>query len=370
MINVLDTIKQTILVEEFNLIDANIICESLNCKLLQDLARQLKDIKAEKQKEIDKEYEQKKAKWGGDPYKDSNYNKTFKEIFGSGEVRWDKITDADISKIPAGDDNELSRQERKQILDVIQSKKDAVIIIKDKEDKEFLYCIYTWGYIYQLTKGHTYYSHAGEHLGHRGARGQFKDLTNNEKIDLCKGKNIYFIELDKTQKEEMRDLRRERSLAKSGIVMLDPESLKRMAQQNVERYKEIIRKNKASRLDNDELITKAKKIINQAASYAAMVAKDPVRHADVLSLVSDLTLYIYDKKRYNEPNRYRKQGYYSGVNGILPMLMSYAKLVKDVSTDGRYEHQERELKTTQEELKKAVEKSEEILHKIEDKINE
>ena len=367
MISLLNIIKQTTLLEEFNLIDAEIVCESLNCKLLQDLARQLKDTKSKKQEEIEKKYKEEKEKYGY-AYKETNYNKTFKYIFGgNGEViRWDKISDSDIKHVEPSD--ELNPKVKKELLQVIKSSSKNIVLIKDKEDKEFIYAIFTWGYVYRLTDGNGYgYNGAGSHVIHHNGR-KSKDLTNQEKLELCKGNNIYFI--DVSNKVEGQQLRLERNIAKSGMILLDPDSLKRMAEQNIERYKKILRENKANRLNNDELINKAKKIINQVASYAAMVAKDPVRHADLLSDVSSLTQWIYDKKSYHAPDRYNKQGYYSGVNGLLPVMMSYAKLVKDLSNGGGYEHQSKELENAQKAMKEAVEKAEALIKKIEDKINE
>jgi len=368
MNTLINIIKQTILTEEFKAIDAEIVCESLNCKLLQDLARQLKDIKAKKQEEIEKKYKEEQERWGH-AYKDSNYNKTFKDIFGGNEgIRWDKISDSDITSIPASD--EFSPKVKKELMSVIKSSSKNIVLIKDKEDKEFLYVIYTWGYVYYLTdnnNGYGYSKGAGQHVKHYGGR-HTKDLTNKEKLELCKGNNIYLV--DVSNKVEGQKLRQERNNEKSGMVLLDPDSLKQLAKENVERYKRIMRENRAKNLNNDELINRCKKIINQVASYATMVAKDPVRHADLLSDISSLSQWIYDKKRYNQPTRYNKQGYYSGVNGLLPMLMEYADLVKDLSTNGGYSFQNDKLTSIQKAMKESVEKAESLLKKIEDKINE
>lgn len=369
MNNLLDVIKETVITEEFKIIDAEIVCESLNCKLLQDLARQLKDIKNEKQEKIEKKYKEEVEKYGSDHvYKDSNYNKTFKQIFGGDYgIRWDKISDSDIVHIPATD--EFKPKDKKELMSVIKSSSKNIALIKDKEDKEFLYVIYTWGYVFRLTNKDSYgrRTDSGSRVRHEGYRTS-KDLTNKEKFELCQGNNIYLI--DVSNKVEGNKLKTERYAAKSGIVMFDPDSLKKIAEQNIERYKKILREKRAKNLNNDELINKCKKIINQVASYATMIAKDPVRHADLISDVSLLSTYIYDKKRYHQPDRYNKKGYYYGVNGLLPMLMKYTDLVKTLSSGGGYDFQNKDLKEVQNNMKESVEKAEELLKKIEDKINE
>ena len=368
MNNLINIIKDTFLIEEFNEIDANIISESLNCKILQELAKQLKDIKIDVDDKIEKEYQEEVERWGHG-YKNANYNKVFRDIFGGGEIRWDKITDDDIEHMYLG--NEKNPKTERKIQDVIKSKSDEVILVKDKDDKKFLYVIYTWGNVYKLSSDNRvggYNNYSGQHVVNRVGR-HSKDITNKEKIELCRDKNLYFINVH-DKKEEANKLRQQRYLNKSGIILLDPESLKEIAKKNIERYKEILRKKRATNLNNDELLNKCKKIINQVGIYATMVAKDPIRHADLISLVSTLSTWIYDKREYHSPSRYNKQGYYSGVNGLLPLISKYTSLIKDLSKNGGYEHQQNSLNVVQEEMKKSIEKAESIIKQIEDKMDE
>ena len=361
MNNLLYTIKQTILTEEFKLIDAEIVCESLNCKLLQDLAIKIYKGRKEELDHLDKYYEEKKNKGYDWASKGTPTNKTFKQIFGNEDIVWNKITDADIEEYPATEDEKEQKKLDKKAREVIKGNKK--ILIARNKDGEFTYFVNGWGTVYNLKKGSTWSFHQGSNVSnYRG-----KDIPQYEKLEKLKGQTLYIID---TSSSERNKIRQERYVAKSGTIMFDPDSLERIAKDNIERYKKILRENRANRLNNDELINKAKKIINRVASYAAMVAKDPVRHADLISDVSNLSLWIYDKKHYNQPTRYNKQGYYTGVNGLLPMMMSYTKLVKDLSSGGGYEHQNNELKSVQKEMEKAVEKAEELMKKIEDKMNE
>lgn len=362
MKNLIDNIKNIKITEEFDIIDGSIICESLQCKLLQDLAKQLLYIRSEHQKQLDAEYEKDKE-LGWSSWKRSNNCQVFKQIFGRLDVEWDKITDNDISKIPASDEED--KKTDKQIRDVLKGKSQYLILVKDKEDKEFLWYIDTYSCVYRLNK--QYNDLPGERRHHYEGR-RPKDLTQYEKIDLCKGNNIYFIDYAKYQGNATIK-KRDRRESRKGMILLDPESLQRLAENNVKRYKEIIRKNKANNLNNNDLLNKAKKIIQQAATYATMIAKDPVRHADLIRDVSDLSKWIYDKKRYISGNG-RNPGFYSGVDGLLPIVMSYTKVVADLAKNGGYEHQQKEFENLVQSMKKAISEAEKMINEIERKIDD
>lgn len=364
MKNLNNIIKEVKIFNEFVEIDSNIICESLQCKLLQDLAKQLLDIKAQNQKDIDDEFKKDEERGWSSTWKRSNNSKVFKEIFGRVDIEWDKVTDGDISKIPASD--EPDKNQDKQIRDVLKGKTKYLILVKDKEDKKFLYYIDNWTYLWQLIK-RGYNSLPGDRL-HNYVGRQTKDLTQAEKISYCRGKNIYFIDYAKYQKGA-QDKQIDRRNARSGMILLDPDSLRRLAEDNVKRYKEIIRKNKANNLNNDKLLNEAKKIIQQAATYATIVAKDPIRHADLIRDVSKLSTWIYDRRRYVSGNSPKYPGYYTGVDGLLPAMMDYTKIVPDLAKNGGYDFQQKELNNAQEHMKKAIEECKKMIEEIEKKLD-
>ena len=362
MKKIIEIINNIKLLNEFNEIDSTIICESLNCKLLQDLARQLQDIRSEHQKQLDKEDEERK-KGGYFYHKATNYSKKFKDIFGRLTIAWDKITDSDIEKITFSE--EVDKKQDKRIRDILKGKDQKLIIIKDKDDKEFLYFIDNWGYVWTLYKN--YNDLPGERKSHYIGR-TTKDLTQSEKVDLCHNKNVYIINYSLYNKEAS-DKQGDRRNARNGMIMLDPESLKRIAEENIKRYKEIIRKNKANNLNNNKLLNEVKQVIQQSATYATMVAKDPIRHADLIADVSKLSVWIYDKQRYISGTSTRNPGYYAGVNGLLPTMMTYTKLVADIAKNGGYEHQQRELTNAQKNMEKALEECKKVLEEIDKKLD-
>ena len=369
MKNINEFIKDYFIQEELAEIDANIVCESFNCQLLKDLAKQLKDQKDNEKKKNDEEYKAKLKEYEengwGKPYHDTHtYSQNFKQIFGGyyGNIEWYKVKDDDISKIPASED--VNKKADKDVRDVLKGKKDAIILIKDKDDKNFEYVIFNWGNMFAL-KENGYRSHAGSRLGSGNGR-SWRDLSQKDKIELCQNKNLYFIDTTNL-KVEWSKKHNDRYNQKQGIIMFDPESLSRIAQENIKRYKEIIRKNQANRINNDALFDECEKIIKRASELATEVAKNPVVNADLIEDVSNLSLWIYDKQ-YSEYSKWEKKYVTRGVPGILPLMVRYSRLVKDLSKDGGYSHQQDELKGVISALNKAVAKGKEIIEKIEEKM--
>ena len=349
--------------EELENIDSKLIYESLKCQFLIDLAKALKDNKTAEREEKRKEDEEHKKKYGWESHS-SVYSKNFKEIFGYyyNAVEWSEIEDKDITKY------ELPKEGDKKVEKIIRDTlkgSPKCIVVKDSEDKDFLYVIFTQGDMYKLNGRQ--YSHAGEKLVTRQGR-QWKDIPQKDKIDYCKGKNIYVIDVQ-VAKDNLRKKQNERYGNKQGIVYFDPDSLKRIAEENKKRYEEILRKRKANRVNDDELLKEAKTIIKKCADYAVMVAKDPIRHADLIQLVSTLSKWIYDKREYHSGSG-RNQGYYSGVNGLLPTMMKYIDCINSMAKNGGYSFEERDLKTAQENMKKAVEEAKKQIDLIESKIDE
>lgn len=339
-------IEDQFIIDQFSYIDADIITESLNCKLLQDLAKQLRQQrKIEKTKNPDLRYFQ---------------NASFKNIF-SNTIRWDKITNDDIS-IYYNENNDADKMVRK----VIQQKTPAFLIIQDPETKDFEYAILTWGRVINLkdrTNGnHSSYAYnAGKTLDVRISARNWRDLPLNDKLELTHGKTLYFINID-GKYEEISDLHRERYQAKTGIVLLDETSLKHLAEKNIERYKAIIAKRHAENDNNDELIDEAHSIITLVSDLATKVAKDPIKNADLISPLSQITLYIYDERQYVSPSRGYKNGYYSGVNGILPMMMKYIEYKEKTAKNGEKYYND-SLKTYKKELANSINKAKELIKK-------
>ena len=310
-----ESIKERFIYEKINNINNEIITESINATIIKDVAKQLLDqIKAEKKSKEN------------DSYK-SIYNQNFKQIFGQSRICWDKIEDKDIQKIEAQtwDENKLKNANEKLIRSIIKGNVQGIIISQDPESKLFEFVAMNWGRVYYLKP--SYSTHAGEKTGNGYGR-HYKDLTQREKIDLFSNKTLYFIETTNLVDDNDK-LRNERFKSKQGMIDFDPWSLQKIANENRERYQKIISQNKANNTKNDKLLDEANEIIKKISDITIKVAKDPLSYADVLSKVSILSKYVYDEVKYHPGRTPKQQGYYSGYNGLIPLVAKYVEAIKD-----------------------------------------
>lgn len=333
-------INDIIIEDEFNKIDSQIVCESLECKILKDLAKQLLNLRNTQKTNIENDRKKYQDAHGGTWYPglDKPNNQTFKNIFGSRyrtQVKWSEITDKDVTVY---EPEQYDKKLEKLIRSVIKQQNDAMIITQDPETNLFEYVIFSSdGMMFQLSgdtsSNGSWYSggnYAGKSTQVR-TRGGSRDITQAEKIELTKNKRIYYIDLT-GKYDDYRKLWNDRYNSKLGVIEFDPESLRVIATKNVERYKKIVAQMKAKRENADELLEKCQKVINKVADLAVKVAKDAVVNADMIEPVARMTAYIYDKREYHPADRYTKKGYYSGVNGLLPAILSYTKARQQAAT--------------------------------------
>lgn len=317
--------------EELAYIDSTIISESLECTVLREVAKQLKTQKANKENEY--------GSWVN--------NKNFKEIFmsyGSKWIEWDKVTDSNVEFHDADEWKDKGGYLMSLIRKVIQGKENSILISQDKESKKFIHFKNHNNDIVLLTpRG---YRDAGDSLSGRSR------LNQKEQIEAFKGLNLYFIKIDDSVINNYNAKKNERQEQKKGMIYLDEYHLKRMAEENRERYKKIIAQNRALLSNDDELIDKCGEIIKVVTEFITEVAKDPISNADYIYPLNDLSKYIYDVRKYVPSKSYKQPGYYSGVNGLIPMLTTYLKAKKETATGSTY--YDSDLKTSKKEIENTI----------------
>ena len=372
MKNLNDRIQEQFLEETFNNIDNQIINEKLECDVLKNVAKQLigqnktqnaniKIAKKKYQEETGNTY------WPG---LDKSNNFVFKQIFdnpyGGQLVEWSKVTNKDVTVYEPED---VDKKTEKLVKEIINAKKEGIIIIQDPESNKFQYVIFTYGNVIRLegsTNGDSHYygrgATAGERVGYHGPRGQFKDLTKSEKLELIQNKRIYYIDAT-GKRNEWNKTREARYKSQKGMIPLDPELVKKIAQDNVERYRKIITQMRAKRENADELLEQCHSVIQKISDLAIEVAKDAIAQADMISPVAQLTNCIYDKKQWNEPNRYRRQGYYSGVDGLLPMIVKYTEARAKAAQGSYAEMYKKDMDSAKQSLKDTLNKIKNLAQK-------
>lgn len=323
-------------------VDYSIINESLNVKILRDLAKQLKDEVTKEKSEL----------------KDDDYVYTYKRdttfayIFGGVHAMWSKITDGDVSEVKNFDVTDKTAVSK---IKAIYGGKDYNTVLIAKKDDKFTYCILPWRSIIGLSgneRGQHKLSFAGRG---RGGISKFKNPKVAEAIELFKGNDLYFIDIE-LSKSEFDKLRTERNIAKNGIISYDAQSLKEIAFNNRKRYEDIIRKNRANAENNDEVLDAAKKIIDIVADWSNKAAKNPDKYADVLSSLSALTNYVYlgNPWEYSSDNS----------KAILGCLVRYTTSLHDTTKQSNNSYDAGKYKLALKNLKETIGKCEEIIEKI------
>lgn len=326
-----DSVLNHIVSEELDMIDHDIICEKLNAKVLRDIVKQLKDIHVNDQERLDKEYEERVANgtayWG----KSKTRMSLFRDIFGTTSfnqrVEWDKITDSDIEKIDASDwdDPKKAANLRKRIRKVVTGNEQSIIFSKNGDKFEFV--LFPWGDVrFLFVSG---YNATGAIL-----RNGSKSMNQREKIEKFIGKELYIINDVNVKQSKLNIKLNDRRAEKNGMIYLDEQSLKLIAQNNLERYRKIIAQNKAKEENdqNEMLMKRAGEIIEKIAHLASVVARDPIINADMVEPVNVLCQYVHDQTRYVSTGR--SNGYYTGKDGLLPNLMKYSKAVLSTKKTG------------------------------------
>ena len=141
-------IKHQFIIECFNKIDNEIICEALESKVLKEVAKQLSDgIKREKELKKDDSYS-------------TLYNQSFKKIFGDGfgfkKVNWSEIKDSDVDKIEAGtwSIKKEAVKNKKLLNDALKDKSNNIIITQNPVNGEYEWVILSWGEMIKLYQKH------------------------------------------------------------------------------------------------------------------------------------------------------------------------------------------------------------------------
>lgn len=314
--NLFTTILNYNVCEELAYINSTIITESLECTVLKEVAKQLKNQK----KKNENDY----GSWID--------NKNFKEIFATGYgtkyLEWDKITDSSVEFHDADEWKDKGGFLMSLIRKVVQGKQNSILISQDKETKKFIHFKTFNNNIILLSP-----------RGYRGAGSNVSGstkLNQKEQIETFKGLNLYFIKIDDNMINSYNAKKDERKEQKKGMIYLDEYHLQRMAQENRDRYKKIVAQNRALLSNDDELIEKCGEIIKVVTDFITEVAKDPISNADYIYPLNDLSKYIYDVRKYVPASSPRSRGYYSGVNGLIPMLTTYLKAKKETATGSTY----------------------------------
>lgn len=331
MKTVIEAINENIVESMLHNIDNELLCESLQSSILMDIVKQMKA----------------QAKDTSDSWYARSYS--FKQLFGQESVKWSEVTD-DKFIIVASDAPEKERKEmEKKVRKVIKQELDALVILRGPKSKEFTYFITKWGSLKDIKRAS------------RVTHNRRTDLNQKEKLSYLEGYDIYFLDLTDLS---AWDIKHKRNEEKRGMIEFDKWSFDQIARENIKRYKEIIAKNKAQKLaeeDNiSELINEA---IQRSMDIAAKVNKDVIKYADLLYPVEKMLLLIYDKQTWNSRDRKSE-----GNDGLLKAYASYIHAKVHANKGSYADMYQRDIEASLSRIKERIKELDNLMDEIEEQL--
>lgn len=239
-------------------------------------------------------------------------NKSFKGIFGNG-YSWDKITSKDVLSFEHG----FTDEAKKACNMILYSRKSGIIVTFDRN-----------GNYRDIFKGKYHYdiSDSSYRFGRSG------NMTTNEILDELKYASeiivIYF-----TQAMTTYDLQRDRRASREGMITNTEDQNRKIARENIERYKKIVAQNKANKdKDFEEIDKQVENIIMRVLKASQISHRDPSKISIIQ--VSRLNEWIYDEVRYSSSTH---ASY--GKTGLLRLYNTLTDYLSDVKKGGAYDFQ-------------------------------
>ena len=261
---------------------------------------------------------------------------SFRRLFGD-EVgaALDKITSKDVQTFRYPRNIEDGVKAANQI---ISGRASGFIVLLDKQDK-FSYIIRGKRYI-NLYSGYNF--------------GYQRSSKSTELIDMCKraGEIMVFRLTKDFQTWELRSDRRE---ARAGMIENTEDQNRKIAKENIERYRKIVAQNRANRdKDFEEIDKQVESIIMRVLKASQISHRDPNKIS--AGQVRNLNEWIYDEVHYSSSTH---TSY--GKTGLLRLYNRFTDYLADVKKGAKYSFQIEELQKVKVQIKDTIKKIDEEL---------
>lgn len=283
------------------------INESLKSSILNDVVKQLKEKDAQ----------------------------SFKKLFGDMyRVRMSEVTDDDFEVFT---DVKFSKDMMEFLTSIIKGLifegKYYLTFVREPNKGEFLWFVDSDGTFLGLTDDTSASFKIGAYAD---------NYKITEKKSFLKGNDLYCLPIDKKQRDNYNKIVSDRMNAKEGSVDMSPEGLKKIADENINKYKEILANNA---LDNgkvsDKTVDKVYDLIDEVNKLARRAAKDWNKYEheeykyDALTALNELILAMNDvdkERRFYKVRGLEKLGI--DVNdGDFLLLKNLNIYAKEISKD-------------------------------------
>lgn len=216
------------------------INEALKSSILNDLVKQLKEKNA----------------------------RSFKSFLGDTyRIRMSEVTDDDFEIFNGVKfSGEMVEFLTNIIKGIMSEDKYYLTFVREPNNGEFLWFIDCDGNFRGLTDDNSITLQIGW---------QYENYKVSEKKNFVKGNDLYCLPITEKQRNRYNELANKRWKSKEGVVDLSPEGLKKAAEANVERYKEILANNALDRQSvSDKLIDKVYNLVDDVNKLARRAVKN------------------------------------------------------------------------------------------------
>lgn len=280
---------------------------------------------------------------------------SFKEIFNKygSHVSWDQVDSSHITihnwryKSPSDKDLKAARA-------IISGKSYGYIITYRYEDNKLKFV--------------RVIDHHKDTIVLGGSYARWYQAKSTELIDMICGigysnpKCDGMIIIRKMNELSNWDKRNERGQARSGMVENTPEYYRKVARENMERYKKIVAQNRANRKSGD--VERVQKMVDaflrDIMQASQNVMKNPMKYKDELLWLEKLNEYAYDRVSYDRGRTY-------GNDGVLILFNRYMEIwAKTASGRETYISGDvnSRLKSLQDRIQKIIEDAQRYLNKF------
>lgn len=326
------------------------INESFKSSILQEIAKQFNDrIKA------NKEYNNKRG------YDSRDTNSTFKRVFGSDSIKWSEITDDMFTKY-SKDDAEGEKLVKRMMGNRANTFSGMAIILNENaegDQPKYLGALisigYSEGYVSFLTDW----------------RISYKSLKPSDALDYLRHDYL----LINLSKHTSFDIEQERRSAKWGAYLFDDDKerndfYKKIAEENIQRYKNYLIKVKAEREANDGITEKVEEYSKKIFNFTLKISNNPIKYAKYEYEIGGLVDYLRDERKWVSSKHSQGGGYYAGKDGLLTAYKSYLTSKLAMGKGNASEYDKTCYENAKARLNKIFNAIDAEIQRLEDKMNE
>ncbi len=316
-------------------INLEIITESFGCQLLKDLVKQQCDL-LEKWKDYQ----------ASNRYASMTKPMDINHLFRNSQTMWNKITDDQVQTFKGADPEGVKLFKR-----VCSNRSNSVtgfIVIETTENerkntenlpKYSGIILKEWSWI-------KYYPCRYENSS--------KEIKPTEAIQLLTSDTTYHIIILDDVKSR-RELQNERSRSRSGVI--EPgnvDQLKRLAQENIERYRKIAAKMKIEKqVAAEKLPEQVNECVKKVMDLAIEFAKNPIKYSKMQYEIGKLMELVGDKEvGYYDRGKYHKYG----INGLMYYFSSYLKSKLSLASGNSYGYEQKDYDNAKKKLEEMIDK--------------